>query len=729
MSIRLLAGVAGCALLSVSVIATAKTMTRPAAHPAPRATSYFARPSTLPFHAPDFRKFKDADLKPAIEQGIALKRAEIAAIANNRAAPTFENTLVAMQRAGQMLDRARAVLNQEQGANTNDTLDKIQEAVEPKLTALNDEIYLNDRLFRRIKALHDQGAALGLTGEDAMLLEQTYQDFVHAGALLAPAQKEQLKALNTRITQVQTAFSQGLTATTAAKAPIFDSRAELAGLSNDQIDAAAKLAEKLGHPGKFALALVNTTQQPMLVSLTNRETRRRLLEASLTRATGGDKYDLTGTISELASLRAQKAALLGLPNFATYQMYDRMVKDPAQAIRFMQDFVPALAARQRDELAMLQDAARADGITGPLQAWDWSYYAEKVRKARYDVDEAQTKPYFELWHTLEDGVFYAATQMYGITFKRRTDIPTYQPDMRVYTVYDSDGSELGLFYVDPFARPNKQGGAWMDNFVTQSTLLGNKPVVHNTHNIPRPENGKPALLTIDEVETLFHEFGHGLHGLFGRQKYPKLAGANTTQDFVEFPSQFNENLAYEPSILSHYARHYQTGAAIPAELVTRVKQAKQFNQSLDFGELLSAALLDMQWHALTPAQGKPDSNAFEQQALATVALNHSLIPPRYRSSYFRHIWGPDYAAGYYAYLWTEMLAHDAWDWVETHGGPTRANGDHIRQTFLGQGHTQDYAVMYRDFAGRDPTVGPMLRARGLAPGEARPQAGDETGNK
>ncbi|MEO6151920.1 MAG: M3 family metallopeptidase [Croceibacterium sp.] len=737
----LLAGAAVTALLTGCTTMNDPTIATPpvaAAMPAPVPAVYapvipqgsgiFAQASALPFHAPDFTRITDADYQPAIEQGIAIKRAEIEAIANNPAAPTFDNTLAAFARAGQMLSRVQATFGQVQGANTNDALDAIETATSPKLAALDDAIYLDEKLFQRVKALYDGRASLGLDREDAILLETTYADFVHAGALLTPAQKEQLKTFNTRIAALETAFSQGLTKATADRSPVFNSRAELAGLTPAQITAAAELATRMGHPGKFALALVNTTQQPLLTRLSNRMTRKTLFEASLNRTMGGDKSDLTATVSELADLRAQKAALLGLPNFATYAMYDRMVKQPAQAIKFMEDFVPAVAARQKSELAMLQKAARADKVTGPLQAWDWGYYAEKVRKAKFDLDESEVKPYFELYHTLEDGVFYAATQMYGITFARRSDVPTYHPDMRVYTVLDKDGSDLGLFYFDPFARGNKQGGAWMNNFVDQSFLLGDKPNISNTHNVPKPENGQPALLTFDEVTTLFHEFGHGLHGLFASQKYASLSGTNTARDFVEFPSQFNENLAAEPSILNHYAKHYRTGAVIPASLVKKIDAAGKFNQSLDFGEVLSAALLDMKWHALTPAQGRQDVAAFERQALAAEALDTALIPPRYRSTYFRHIFSNGYAAGYYSYIWTEMLAHDAWDWVETHGGPTRANGDHIRATFLGQGHTKDYAAMYRDFAGHDPQVAAMLKSRGLVAGDAKPAGGDETGN-
>jgi peptidyl-dipeptidase Dcp len=710
MMIRLFAGAALVAMLPAC--ATLDEGAVPGSAAIPQATGYFAEPSALPFHAPDFTRIADTDLQPAIEQGIAIKRAEIEAIAHNPAPATFDNTLVAMQRTGQMLDRARGVLSQLTAANTNDTLDAAQSALAPKLTALNDDIYLNDRLFARVKAVYDSRAAAGMTPEDAMLLETTYADFVHAGALLDAGQKAQLKQMNTRIASLETQFSQKLTEATAAKAPMFDTREELAGLTDDQIDAAAKLAGEMGQPGKFALALVNTTQQPMLASLTNRETRRRLFQASVNRASGGDAYDLTGTIEELADLRAKKASLLSLPNYASYAMYDRMVKEPTQAIGFMRDFVPAVAAAQTREKAMLEEMARTDGVT-TLEPWDWGYYAEKVRKARYDLDENQLKPYFEVWNTLENGVFYAMEQFYGVTFKRRTDLPTYQPDMRVYTVIDRDGSEMGLFYVDAFARPNKQGGAWMGNFVEQSHLLDNKPVIYNSLNVPKPAAGQPALMTFDEVTTMFHEFGHAIHGLFANQRYPALSGTNTARDFVEFPSQFHENLATVPAILNHYARHHETGAPIPPELIAKVEAAATFNQGLAFGETLEAALLDMEWHDISPPESKLDAAAFEAQALGGMELDTRMIPPRYRSPYFRHIWSNGYEAGYYSYIWTEMLAHDAWDWIETHGGPTRANGDHVRATFLGQGHTKDYAVMYRDFAGRDPQVGPMLKARGL----------------
>ncbi|MCB5424173.1 M3 family metallopeptidase [Altererythrobacter sp. CC-YST694] len=679
----------------------------------PRATGYFAQQSTLPFHAPDFTKIRDEDYRSALEQGMKIYLAEVEAIANDPAPASFENTLVAMQKSGRMFMRAYAPFGQMTSANTNDTLDAIDKDMSPKIAALKDAIYLNDKLFQRVKAVYDNRAAMSMTGEDAMLLETTYADFVHAGALLDAKHKEDLKAINTTIAGLETEFSQKLTEATAAKAPIFDSAEELAGLPKAEIDAAAKLATEMGNPGKYALALINTTQQPQLISLTNRATRQKLFEASVNRTSGGGEYDLTGTLAQLAELRAKKAALLSQPNYAAFAMYAGMVKDPAKAISFMEDFVPAVAATQVREGRMLEDMAASEGQNIKLEPWDWAYYAEKVRKARYDIDDATVKPYFDVWKSLEDGVFFAANKFYGINFKRRTDLPTYHPDMRVYTVYDKDGSEMALFYFDPFARPNKQGGAWMGNFVEQSYLLDEKPVVYNTLNIAPPAPGEPALATADDVTTMFHEFGHALHGIFAAQKYPGLSGTNTARDFVEFPSQFNENFAFLPEILNNYAKHYRTGEPIPAELVQKIEAAGKFNQSLSFGELLASALLDMKWHDLTPG-AKLNAGNFEKEALGTIALDTRLIPPRYRSPYFRHIWSGGYSAGYYSYIWTEMLAHDAWDWVVKNGGPTRANGEHVRATFLGQGHTKDYADMYRDYAGRDPQIAPMLEARGLS---------------
>ncbi|QDK31948.1 M3 family metallopeptidase [Sphingomonas sp. IC081] len=688
-----------------------------AAAAAPAYSGPFAQPSTLPFHAPDFAQYKDSDWQPAIEAAIAQKRAEIAAIAGSKAKPSFQNTVVAMERAGGMYDRVSNVFGQLTSANTNDTLDAAETALSPQISALNDDIYLNDALFARVKAVHDSAAGKALKGEDAMLLSTTYARFVNRGALLAPAQKAQLKELNLEIATLETKFSQTLTNGTAAHAAVFDSAAELKGMSADAIAAAAKRAADLGKPGKYVIPLLNFTQQPALTELQNRDARKKLFEASVTRTSSGDQFDTTGIVSQLAVARAKKARLLGKPDFATLQMYSSMVTSPKQAMDFMKGFVPALRARQDSEAALLTAAARADGVTGDLQPWDWSYYAEKVRKAKYDLDESAIKPYFEVWNVLENGVFYAATQTYGITFKRRTDLSGYHPSMRVYEVFDKDGSSLALFYYDPFSRPNKKGGAWMNNFVDQSYLTGNKPVIVNTLNIDPPADGQPPLASWDNVTTMFHEFGHALHGFFASQKYPSLSGTSTARDFVEFPSQFNENFATVPQVLQHYARHYQTGAPLPDGLLDKIEAAGKFNQSVALGETLTSAMLDMSWHTLTPEEAAQPPMAFEAKALAETGLRTDLIPPRYKTPYFRHIWDNGYAAGYYAYIWTEVLAHDGWAWVVKNGGMTRANGDHIRASFLGQGHSKDFAVMYRDFTGHDPSVEPMLEARGLTAGQ------------
>ncbi|MES2699720.1 MAG: M3 family metallopeptidase, partial [Pseudomonadota bacterium] len=591
---RLLVGVAAAALLTAcaasdnSAMTTAATTALP---PIPVGTGIFAQPSTLPFQAPDFNRIQDSDYQPAIEQGIAIKLAEVEHIARNREAPTFQNTVVAMERTGQMLNRALAAFGQVQGANTNDTLDAIDTAVSPKLAAMDDAIYLNEALFARVKAVYDNRAAMSMTGEDAMLLEVYYDEFVHRGALLDDAAKDQLRTINGRLSTLEAEFGQKLTQGTAAGAVLVDTRAELAGLSEGQITAAATLATERGHPGKFMLALINTTQQPLLASLENRATREKLYNASINRTSSGGQFDTTATIREIVQLRARKAALFGEPDFATWQMYDRMAATPTRAITFLRDMVPAITATQEREAEMLNERIRQDGHNFTVQPWDWAFYAEKVRQERYNLDESRIKQYFEVTNVLENGVFYMANQLYGISFQKRTDIPVYHPDMTVYTVIDKDGAELGLFYFDPFARGNKQGGAWMNNFTEQSYLLGNKPTISNTLNIAPPAAGQPALASFDDVTTMFHEFGHALHGLFASQQYPSLSGTNTARDWVEFPSQFHENFATVPSVLNNYAKHWQTGETIPAELLTAIDRASKFDQGYAFGEVVSASLV------------------------------------------------------------------------------------------------------------------------------------------
>jgi peptidyl-dipeptidase Dcp len=675
----------------------------------------FATPSTLPFQAPRFDLIKDTDYQPAIEQGMAEQIAEIEAIANNRAAPTFDNTIVAMERSGRMLDRATSAFFGVVGANTNPTLDAVQTAITPKLTQHSDAIFLNAALFQRVKTLHDRAATLRLTPEQAQLLKVMYGQFVQAGANLGDADKAKLRTINTEIATLETAFQQKLLAAAKAGALVVDDKAKLAGLSEAEIAAAAKDAKDRGLDGKYVLPLQNTTQQPLLQGLAVRETREALFRQSWTRAEKGDANDTRADIRQIAWLRAQKARLLGFPSWAHYKLFDQMAENPEAAKAFMTQLETPLAAKQKEEAAEIQAMIAQGGENFTVAPWDWQRYSERVRKAKYDLDQSELKPYFALNRVLEDGVFFAAKQLYGLTFKRRTDIPVYQPDVMVYTVYDQDGSELGLMYFDYFKRDNKNGGAWMSNFVGQSKLLGTKPVVYNVANFQKPADGQPALITWDDVTTMFHEFGHALHGLFADQTYPTVSGTNTARDFVEFPSQFNEHWALEPTVLANYARHYQTGAVIPAALIDKIKRADSFNKGYDLGEVVAAAMLDMDWHSLGADVPPQDADAFERKALAAMALDTKNVPPRYRSSYFLHIWGNGYSAGYYAYLWTQMLENDAYQWFVDHGGMTRANGQRFRDMVLSRGHSLDYGPMFRAFYGKDPDIGPMLVNNGLAP--------------
>ncbi len=690
----------------------------------PAGTGYFAADSSLPFLAPDFTKVSEADYLPAYDQGMAIQKAEVAAIVANPEAPTFENTIVALEKSGRMLGRVGRIFGALTGANTTDGLDAINKEISPKLTAHYDSITLNPALFARVKAVYDNRAAMSMTTEDAKLLEETYEGMVHAGALLTDAQRERVKAINTELSTLTTQFGLTLREASVANALIVDTRAELAGLSEADITAAATLAAEKGQPGKFAIALQNTTQQPLLPALENRATREKLFMASVHRADQGGPNDTRLLLAKIASLRAEKAALFGEPDWATYTMWDRMAETPKTALDFMGQMVPALAATQRREAAMLNEIIEKRGGDFTVKPWDWYRFAEMVRKERYDLDEKEVMNYFQLDKVLEDGVFYAANQLYGLSFKRRTDLPVYHPDVSTYTVFDRDGSELGLFYFDPFQRPSKRGGAWMSNFVDQSHLWGTRPVIYNVLNIPKANAGEVQLVSFDNVNTMFHEFGHALHGFFADQKYESLSGTATARDFVEYPSQVNELWATYPSVLSNYAKHYETGATIPAELIAKIEAAAKFNQGYDFGEVVAAALLDMKWHALTPAQAAaidtPEKvDAFERQALTELGLEIDLVPPRYRSSYFNHIFSSPagYSAGYYSYLWTEMLDRDSRKWLLDNGGLTRANGDHYRATVLSRGGTMDYYQMFENFMGRRPTVQPMLEARGLVPGD------------
>ena len=672
----------------------------------------FYAPSTLPFHAPPFDKIKDEDYQPAIEAGMAEELSEIQAIADNPAPPTFENTLVAMEKTGRLLQRARAAFGAVTGANTNPLLQKVRTEEAPKQAAHHDAIYLNAKLFARVAAVYQQRAALKLDGESRRLLEVTYDNFVRSGANLSEADKTELKKLNEEISTLSNRFSTKLLAATKDSAYVTTDKGALAGLSDAQIAAAAHAAESRKQEG-YVLPLQNTTQQPELGSVSVRATREALFEKSWNRAERGDANDTRDDIAHLAQLRARRAQLLGYPNHAAWKLGDQMAKTPEAALKFMDALVPGATAKAASEAKDIQDVIDAQKGGFALQPWDWDFYSEQVRKAKYDLDESAVKPYFELNNVVENGVFYAASQLYGITFHERKDIPVYQPDVRVFEVSNADSKPLALFYCDYFKRDNKQGGAWMGSFVEQSKLIGTLPVVYNVANFPKPAPGEPALISFTDVTTLFHEFGHALHGMFSDTEYPSLSGTATARDFVEFPSQFNEHWALYPSVFAHYAKHYRTGAPMPADLVAKIKNASRFNQGYKLTELVAAAQLDMQWHTLPASTPLQQPDAFEKQALEKTHLLLNAVPPRYRSSYFSHIWGSGYSAGYYAYLWSEMLDDDAYQWFEEHGGLTRANGERFRAMVLSRGNTEELAKMYAAWRGKDPSVEPMMKYRSL----------------
>ena len=679
-----------------------------------RPANPFYAASTLPFQAPPFDKIKDADYQPAIEAGMAEQRREIDVIANDAAAPTFENTITAMERSGQLLQRVMLVFSGVTQANTNPGLQKVQEIEAPKLAAQSDYMNLNAKLFARVAKLYEERASLGLDAESMRLLEWDYLQFVKAGAKLGEADKEKLKKLNEEESTLTTAFNNKLLAATGAAAYQTNDKSGLAGLSAAQIEAAAGAAKgrKLGG---YVIPLQNTTQQPALEEMSDRPARQALFNASWTRAERGDANDTRATVARLAQLRAEKAGLLGFPNYAAWALTDQMSKTPEAALRFMDALVPASTANARAEGKEIQALIDTQHGGFSLEPWDWDFYSEQVRKARYDLDAAELKPYFEIHRVLEEGVFYAAHQLYGITFQERHDLPVYAPDVRTFECFDSDGKPLALLYFDYWKRDNKNGGAWMSEFVNQSKLLATLPVIYNVANFSKPAPGQPELITFEDVTTMFHEFGHGLHGIFANTQYPSLSGPNTARDFVEFPSQFNEHWATWPEVFQHYARNYKTGEPMPDALFQKINKAATFNQGYKLTEALAAAELDMQWHLLAPGAPLEDVDAFEKAALQRKGVALQTVPPRYRSSYFLHIWANGYAAGYYAYAWSEMLDDDAFQWFKDHGGLTRANGDRFRQMVLSRGNTEDLETMYERWLGAKPNVEPMLKVRGLAP--------------
>ena len=620
---------------------------------------------------------------------------------------------MAMEKSGRLLDRVSNVFVMLTGANTNPALQKIAQEIAPLRAAHRDAIYLNTQLFKRIERLYNTRYKIKLDAESNRLIEFYHQRFLLSGAKLSDADKASLKKLNAEEASLSAKFNNQLLAANKAGALVINDLSELAGLSQGEIDAAARDAKANKLENKWLLALQNTTQQPALQSLSNRATRQKLYEASWNRAVKNDSNDTKSTLSRIAKIHAEKATLIGFPNYASWKLQDQMAKTPAAVDNFFAQLVPASTAKAKREAAAIQALIDKQNGGFKLEPWDWNYYAEQVRKEKYDLDANEIKPYFELNKVLENGVFYAATQLYGITFKERHDLPVYQEDVRVFELFDKDNSTIGLFYGDYYKRDNKRGGAWMDNMVKQTKLLGTKPVIYNVCNYTKPAPGQPALISFDDVTTLFHEFGHALHGFFANQQYASISGSTVAQDFVEFPSQFNEHWALDPKVLKNYAVHYKTKEPMPQDLVDKIKKAAAFNGGYRITENLAACLLDMQWNTLSANEPVQDVDLFEKASLKKTKLDLSEVPPRYRSTYFLHIWFHAYAAGYYAYLWTDMLEEDAFSWFNENGGLTRANGQRFRDMILSRGNTEDYGKMFRAFRGHDPDIKPMLKSRGL----------------
>ena len=673
------------------------------------ANNPFMKKSSLQYQAPEFDKIKDEHFKPAFDYGLKQNLTEIEKIANNTEAPTFENTVLALEKSGEVLKRAQIIFYNLTGSNTNPTLQKIEEEYAPIFAAHYDKIYLNSKLLNRIKAVKTDGLDL----EDKRLIEVYKQKFELAGANLTDAQKEQMKTINAELATLGTQFSSKLLEARKKGAVLFDNVKDLEGLSADEIAAAATDAKNAGYEGKYLLTLLNTTQQPLLQNLKNRATREKLYKASWYRAEKGDENDTRATLEKMAKLRMDKAHLMGKSSYAELNLMDQMAQKPENALKLLSQLANPAVEQARKEAADIQKLIDEQKGGFSLEPWDWNFYAEQVRKAKFDLDENQIKPYFEVSTVLEKGVFYAAEKFYGITFKERKDLPVYHPDVVAYEVFDRDGKSLAIYYLDFYTRDNKNGGAWMSNFVEQSFTTNTKPVIVNVFNYQKPAPGKPSLISYDDVSTMFHEFGHTLHGLFANQKYITISGTNVPRDFVEFPSQINEFFALEPSILKNYAIHYETKQPMPQALVEKIKNASTFNQGYATTELVSAATLDMAWHSVTSENQFKPTLDFEKDVLQKYGFTLPQVPPRYHSPYFAHIWGGGYSAGYYAYMWSDVLNADAWKWITDNGGMTRENGDRFRKYILSVGNSVDLNKAYKDFSGRNPEIKPLLQNKGF----------------
>ncbi len=699
----------------------------PKVSPAKPADNPLLSESALPYQLPPFDKIKNEHFTPAFTEALAEQLNEMDAIANDPEPASFENTLVPMERSGQKLTRVNNIFGNLAGAHTNPELQKIETAMAPKLAAHQDAIYLNGKLFARVQALYDKRDELP-DAESKYLLDRYYKDFVRAGAKLSEPDKKKLKVMNAELASLETKFSQDVLKEKNAASVLVDKREDLAGMADNEIAASAEAAKAEKKAGKFLIPMQNTSGQPALASLRNRPLRERIMKASLARNSHGGEFDTRETVKKIARLRAERAALLGYENHAAYQLDDQTAKDIGTVNKLLGELAPPAVANAKKEAADLQAMIDTEGGNFPLESWDWSFYSEKVLKERYAFDESQVRPYFEMNRVINDGVFFAAGQLYGLTFKERKDLPVYQEDVRVFEVFDADGRPLALFLLDYYARPSKRGGAWMNEYVSQSGLFGNKPVVANHLNIPKPPAGEPTLLTFDEVTTAFHEFGHALHGMFSNVKYPRFAGTNVPRDFVEFPSQVNEMWAVWPEVLKNYAKHYQTGESMPAELLEKLMSSRKFDQGFKTTEYLAATLLDQAWHQLKPAEVPKDVLAFEAQALKTAGVDFPPVPPRYRTAYFSHAFAGGYSAGYYSYIWSEVLDADTVKWIKENGGLKRENGDRFRQTLLSRGGSEDALQQFKNFTGGEPDIAPLLERRGLdqtsppdAPGDIPPE--------
>jgi len=714
---RLLFAAAVTVMTTLAAAATKEAGTTPMAPDNP-----FAHPSALPFELPPFDRIHDADYAPAFEAGMRAQLKEVAAIAHNPKPASFENTIVALERSGRLLDRVGTVFFNLNACNTDPKMEEVDTAMAPKLAAHNDAIFLDAALWARVDALYGKRTSLKLDPESLQLLTRYHTQFVRAGAQLSAADQKRLRAINEEISTLTTRFRQNVLKATADGAVVVDQAADLDGLTQVQIGAAARAAADRGLKDKWVIALQNTTNQPMLASLTNRDLRERIYRASIGRGLSG-ATDNREVIAQLVKLRAERARLLGYPDHAAYVLEDESAGNPAAVADMIRQVAPAALKRAREEAAEIQklidaQAAARGGPSFTLQPWDWFFYSEQVRKAHYDFDQAQVAPYFELERVMHDGLFYAAHELYGLSFRERKDLPVYQADVRVFEVADADGKPLALFLADYFARDNKQGGAWMNSYVSQSHLLGQRPVVANHLNIPKPQAGQPVLLTFDEVTGMFHEFGHAIHGMLSNVRYPFLSGTAVPRDFVEYPSQYNEMWAREPKVVEHYAHDYRSGTPMPPELLAKVLAAQKFNQGYATLEYIEAAQVDLAWHLIDTAQAPAAASVpgFEAAALKDAGLEYAPIQPRYHSGYFSHIFAGGYSAGYYAYLWSEVLARDTGQWFHAHGGLTRENGDTLRRKVLSRGRTEDPQVLFRNFYGGAPDIGPLLEYRGLAGG-------------